>query len=272
MNIKKTIKRIFITLGLLYAIICVGLYSFQEKLLFRGRPLPPNQTFAQLDGLQPEEQYFPVGDGQQLHGLMIKSGEQPSKGLLFYLHGNAGTVQQCQYKHHFYTQAGYDFFVLDYRGYGKSTGEIYNEAQFFKDVQAVFDSVKQGYDPDKIVITGYSVGTAAAAMLAATNPIQQLILEAPYYSIIDMMQRQFSFIPTFLLKYPFETHAFLEKVTVPVTIFHGDQDPVIPLASAQRLQQVLKPKDQFILLPSAGHWISRHPLYKETLGQLLGVF
>jgi len=119
-----------------------------------------------------DEIFIPTSDSVALHGLLfhadiLLTGQAGSKGLIFYLHGNSGGLHTWGDMASNYTELGFDIFILDYRGYGKSGGEIYSEEQFFSDIQVAYDKLKTLYHEDRIVIIGYSIGTGAAAMLAA---------------------------------------------------------------------------------------------------------
>jgi pimeloyl-ACP methyl ester carboxylesterase len=160
--------------------------------------------------------------------------------------------------------------MIDYRGYGKSEGEITSEEQFMNDVQLVYDSIKQYYEENKIVVLGYSIGTGPAAKIAAENHPGMLVLQAPYYSLTDMMRRNYPVIPTFILEYKFETFAYLKKCTMPVVIFHGDEDHVIPYHSSVRLKEHLKPSDRLITLKGQGHnGMTDNPEYRSVIKFLL---
>ncbi|HZH38384.1 MAG TPA: alpha/beta fold hydrolase [Flavisolibacter sp.] len=145
-----------------------------------------------------------------------------AKGLVFYLHGNAGSLDNWGDVARRYTALNYDVFMLDYPGYGKSEGAIKSETQLFNAIQSAYDKVKEQYHEDSIVVLGYSIGTGPAAHLAATNHPGLLILQAPYYSLTDMMRHTYPIIPTFLLKYKFRTNEYLKNCKMPVVIFHGD--------------------------------------------------
>jgi pimeloyl-ACP methyl ester carboxylesterase len=246
----KIILKIAGILLLLYVVVCILVYFIQEHLLFFPKKLPPNYAF---NFHQPfEEQQIHLRDGTALNGLLFR--RDSAKGLIFYLHGNAGALDTWGEVAATYTRLHYDVFIFDYRGYGKSGGYIKSEAQFYEDAQTVYDSVKKIYPENKITILGYSIGTGTAAWLAAKNHPQRLILQAPYYSMKDMAKHHYPFLPSFILKYTFPTYEYIRATTAPITILHGDQDEVIYYASsAEKLQPLLKPTDTLITLRGQGH-------------------
>ena len=242
---------------ILYLIICLLLYSMQERIIFLPTKLTIDHVFRFRGSF--EERYLKATDGTQLHGVLFHSdslaasGSRSSQGLIFFLHGNAGALDGWGDLASFYTRYGYDVFMLDYRGYGKSMGKIENEQQFLGDVQAAYEQLSQEYNEQDIIVVGFSIGSGPASMLAGKNSPAMLILLAPYYSLTDIMRRSFPFAPPVLLKYRFKTHLFLDQTKAPVYIFHGTEDTVIPLASSLKLRDHLKAGDQHIILEGVGH-------------------
>jgi uncharacterized protein len=203
----RTIK--FLLIG--YMLICVVLYFFQEKLLFFPQKLAEDYRFT-FD--QPfEELLIPAKDGKRLHGLLFKANH--AKGLIFYLHGNAGSLDSWGEVASTYTALGYDVFLLDYRGYGKSEGKITSQKQLFEDVQIAYNEIKKRYREDSITVLGYSLGTGPATWLASRNNPKRLILQAPYYSLSDMMRHYYPLLPAFILKYPLRTHEYISSAPCP---------------------------------------------------------
>ena len=133
--------------------------------------------------------------------------------------------------------------MLDYRGYGKSDGQVESEDQLHQDVRAAYDEMRKRYDEDKIVVLGYSLGSGPASKLAAENSPRLLILQAPYFSLKDVAKRSFPFIPVVLLKYKLETNRYITACKMPVVLIHGDQDEVIYYESSLKLKALLKPTD-----------------------------
>lgn len=245
--LKFTILSISAVLGILYLIFLTVLYFNQESVIFHASRLPVDfqYTFEQPF----EEMSIRCDDGNRLNGLLFKT-ENP-KGLVFYLHGNAGTLEHWSRIAPDYTALGYDVFLLDYRGYGKSEGQIDSEEQFYGDVASAYAALRKRYE--NIVVVGYSIGTGPAAYLASKNHPSALVLQAPYYNLAELADSRVPLVPDFLKKYRFETNVFLPKVTCPVYIFHGTDDRLILFSHGERLNKLMKGRSVLFPLTGVGH-------------------
>jgi uncharacterized protein len=238
----------------------------QEKLIFFPKKLDANYAFNFSQ--QCKEVNITCKDGNAINGLHFTTDS--TKGIIFYLHGNGGCLDRWGEVAKTYTDLNYDVFILDYRGYGKSAGKIVSEQQLFEDNQTAYNTIKKLYPEDKIIVLGYSIGTGLAAKLASTNHPKLLILQAPYYSLTDMMQKRFAAIPTFILKYKFATNEYLKNCKMPVVIFHGDADEVIDYSSSLQLKSAFKKQDTLITLVGQGHnGITDNADYKIAIQQIL---
>ena len=263
---KKLLINGSLTLLGIYILVCVLLYFFQEKLIFMPEKLDKEFLF-QFDQ-EFEEKNIKTSDGTILNGLLFKADS--SKGLIFYLHGNAGCLNSWGDVAGTYTDLNYDVFILDYRGYGKSEGSINGQKQLYGDIQTVYDELKEQYSEDQIIVLGYSIGTGPASRLASENHPRLLILQAPYYSLTDLVRRSFRIIPTFILKYKLENYTHLKDCKMPVVIFHGDQDEVIYYGSSLKLKDGLKSGDRLVTLKGQGHnGMTENQEYKRELKQIL---
>lgn len=263
---KKRLINIIKVIVPLYITLCIGLYLFQENLIFFPQKLNKNHQFKFTENF--EELTFKTSDNKSLNGLLFKSDS--SKGLIFYLHGNGGSLSSWGNIADTYTDLNYDIFILDYRGYGKSEGKINSQTQLFEDNQMIYNELKKKYKEENMVILGYSIGTGLASKLASDNNPSQLILQAPYYSLTDMMRQKFPFIPTFILKYKFSTNKYLKKCQMPITIFHGDKDKVINYNSSLRLKEDFRDKANLITLKGQGHnGMTNNREYKQALKNTL---
>ncbi len=251
---------------LTYILILCFLYLFQERFIFFPEKLDKAHQFHFEQDF--EEINIQTDDGIALHGLLFKT-EKP-QGLVFYLHGNAGSIRTWGEDAKLYIDLNYDVFFLDYRGYGKSDGSINNQEQIFQDVQATYDFLKRKYPESQIIVLGYSIGTGPAAKVAATNKPKSLILQAPFYSLVDLIRKNYPFIPSIIIKYPFRTNEFLQQCKMPVFIFHGTRDEIIYYESSVNLKKQSNQKVTLITLKEHGHnGMSENPSYQRMLMKIL---
>ncbi|TRZ41991.1 alpha/beta hydrolase [Robertkochia solimangrovi] len=271
-KIRKIILTVLISGFIIYMISGGLIYFNQEKLIFHTNVLAANHNFDFRENF--EEINIPTADGNTLNTLLFKCNNP--KGVVFYLHGNAGNLQGWGVNARKFLEHDHDVFMLDYRGFGKSTGSIESEEQFLKDVQLVYDTLRSRYEENKITVLGYSIGTAPAAKISADNHPKRLILNAPYYSLNDLIAHNpnFGFTSIFpislLLKYELPNYRFLADCKVPITIFHGKDDKLIYYGSSQKLSEFFKPGDTLIGLEHTDHNnITQNPIYQRMLFAIL---
>ncbi len=241
----KWMKRIAIASGVLYLVVCTLLFAFQEELLFHPRPRPENHQYGNF-----VEEWIQLPDGDRLHALHLPAEGGPGEGVILYLHGNVGDNGRSLYQTRSLEASGYDRFLVDYRGFGKSDGEIDEEADMTKDLQVVYDRLKATYGEDRIILAGYSMGSGPATYLAAQNDPAGMVLVAPYTSLVDMKNEFFWMFPDLLMKYELNNYRHLAASSCPVYIVHGTADELIPFSMAERLRD-LDP-DRITLVPLAG--------------------
>ncbi|MBN9408690.1 MAG: alpha/beta fold hydrolase [Burkholderiales bacterium] len=239
-------------MALVYAGASAYLWSRQESLLFRPVPLAADHVLARAPDVR--EVTVPVPGA---HLSVLRLTRPGARGVVFYLHGNSGNLERWFAEADFYRQAGFDLVMMDYRGFGKSTGRLQNQEQLLEDVRAVWRAVAPDYVGRRIVIAGRSLGTGLAARLsseltAAGAPADLTVLVSPYTSMVAMALRQYPWVPGFLLRYPLPTAEWLEQVGGPVLIVHGDADALIPLSHAQELKERV-PRAQLVVVPGATH-------------------
>ncbi|MEP6943835.1 MAG: alpha/beta fold hydrolase [Betaproteobacteria bacterium] len=242
------------------------LYFQQERLIFPGRALAPDFAFHFDQRFEDVRIAVP---GATLHALHFMQ-EHP-RGLVFFLHGNAGNLQSWTTGLDFYRRVNYDLFMLDYRGYGKSTGAIQSEEQLNADVRAAWDTIAPRYRGKPIVVYGRSLGTGLAVKLAAEINPQLLVLVSPYSSLAAAAKEAYPIAPEWLLKYPLRTDQIIGTVKSPIMIVHGDQDRRIAVAHADRLARLTRSPTEMVVIEGAGHNdIQRFPAYADALASRLG--
>ncbi|WP_207492231.1 alpha/beta hydrolase [Aridibaculum aurantiacum] len=235
---------------LVYCLVGVAVYHLQEKFLFHPKALAANAPF---DFNAPHTEVNIPVDATTNYHLVQFTTNQPAKGVLLYFHGNMKNVNHYASAATNMTNDGYEVWMIDYPGFGKSTGELTEEAMYQQALQ-VYKLARTKYKPSDIVIYGRSLGSGVASQLASIRDCKRLILETPYYSLTSVAARYFWMYPLDqMIRYKFPTNEYLAKVTAPVTIFHGTADGVIPYSNAQRLKEVLKQQDEFITIEGGSH-------------------
>jgi len=251
---------------LAYILFAMAVYLFQERLIFPGRKLNPSHQFIDLSGL--EEKWVKV-DGAILSTLHFS---QPgARGLIFFLHGNVGNLDRWVPDVDFYRREKYDLFMLDYRGYGKSSGRIQSQVQLEADVRTAWESIAATYCDKKlpVVIYGRSIGTYLAAKLALEVESQLLVLVSPYTSLLAMARLKFPWLPARLLRYPLATDDIIAQVKAPVLIVHGEDDPLIPVSHAHRLANKSY-RAKLVIIDGAVHNdIHEHEAYTAAVSSAL---
>ncbi len=240
----------------------------QERIVFNAEPLDKDLKYEFDDPF--EEVFIPVNEEVKINGLLFK--RENSRGLVFYLHGNSGTLKDWGSISELYLKSNYDFFIMDYREFGKSTGIIDKEKDMHNDVQVVYDSIQSqfNYQEKDIVVIGYSIGTGFAAKLTSKNNPKQLVLNAPYYSLPNLINQKYLFAPHFVFKFKLPTYKYLKEVKAPVTIFHGDQDKLIPVKSSYKLKKKFKEGDVLFVLPGNTHrGFHSNVIYRKEIAKLL---
>jgi len=130
---RKFLFRLLIVAIIGYCGICVYMFVAQESFIFH--PEKMSKSTLIVFGLNQQEVSVKTEDGIQLSGILCRTESIQKKGLVFFLHGNAGNLLDQKAPAEFYTNKGYDFFTFDYRGFGKSDGEIVSQTQFYKDIE-----------------------------------------------------------------------------------------------------------------------------------------
>lgn len=194
------------------------------------------------------------------------------KGVVLYFHGNKGNVKRYNRFVDNFIQHGYEVWMADYPGYGKSTGKL-SEAILYEESLQVYKLARNEYQPDQMIIYGKSLGSGIAAQLASIRDCKRLILETPYYSLTSLAGIYLWMYPLdLLMHYHIPTHVYLTKVTAPVSIFHGTSDGVVPYFNAKRLKARLKKGDEFITIEGGSHRdLNSFPLMQQKLDSLLSL-
>lgn len=225
-----------LTILAIYVGISIVLYYLQDYMLFKPEKLHKDFQFN-YENQDYKEYNLETRDGAIINGIrFFPKGE--SKGVVLYLKGNSKSIKGWGKFAVDFTRLGYNVLMVDYRGFGKSTGRRSQKA-IKRDLQLVYNKIKELTTEDRIVLYGRSLGSGFAAKLASTNNPRMLVLDAPYYSLTKVTSRYMPFMPlSLLMKYPLPTYKWLKYVQCPIHIIHGTHDKLIPFKSSVKLSQV----------------------------------
>lgn len=258
-----------LTIGLvliaLYLLLSVTFYFCQHLAFFRPEILSP--AFEYDYPFPFDELTFDMEDGGSINAIYFKVPN--AKGVVFYLKGNSRSIKGWGKFAKDFVGKGYDYFMIDYRGFGKSTGKR-NESILYKDAQVVYDWVRERYAEKDIVIYGRSFGTGIAARMAADNQPAMLILDSPYYSFEYQIKRFAWWLPLrWLLRYKLPTYKFLERISCPTYVIHGDKDWLISYEQGVKLASVNPGKVQLITIK--GGWHNNLPEFRSYHDAVYGL-
>ncbi len=243
-------QRLFALLAialLLYGLVLALLWWGQERLIFLPTRMAPDQRLALERDVH--ERWIEV-PGARLHALHLKL--PAPRGVVFFLHGNAGNLESWFVDLDVFREANFDLFMIDYRGYGKSSGRIQSEAQLHADVKAAWDAVAPAYAGTKRVLFGRSLGSAPAATLALEVQPDLTILVSPYASMRALAGEVYPWVPSALLRYPLATDEAVARMRTRLLLLHGEHDNLIPPHHAMALKQA-QPAARLHIVKGAGH-------------------
>jgi pimeloyl-ACP methyl ester carboxylesterase len=251
-------------------------YFIQDKLIFKPEKLPAD--FQYKYDIPFRELFFDIAAGVRINGLHFYR-ERPA-GLILYLHGNTRSIKGwAKYAKDFY-RYNYDVVLIDYRGFGKSTGRR-SEAALLSDLQFVYQQLlKQSADNAlsaggskalPVLVYGRSIGSGFAAKLAADNDPRYLILDSPYYNFRKVVQRFIPILPVrYVLRYHLRTDLWLPMVRCHTYILHGTRDWLIPIRHSRRLQRLNPSKITLIRIHGGGHNnLTTFPEYHNFIRDIL---
>lgn len=262
---------IYFILGIICAVILIlgGLiYFFQHKFFFQPEKLSPDFKFA-YDHLKAVDKTVETEPGVKINYLHFQVPYP--KGVVIYLKGNTKSIKGWGKFAIDFTRLGYEVVMMDYRGFGKSTGKRTSEGMK-RDSQFIYDIVKEEFTEDKIVLYGRSLGAGFAARLAARNNPRLLILTSPLYSLLRTIHRYLPFMPAKpFLRYNMPTFQYLKEVRCPIKIIHGSDDRLVPINTAVDLSEINPELTRLYVILRAGHIdIHQFEEYHRVMEEIFG--
>ena len=257
---------IYIAAGIL--VLSLAVYFFQDRFIFRPEKLPADFKYKYDTPFK--ELFFDIEPGVRINGLHFYRSDPA--GLILYFHGNTRSIKGwAKYAWDFY-RYNYDVVLVDYRGFGKSTGKR-SEKEMLDDMQFVYDSLAGQYPENHLIVYGRSLGSGFAAKVASDNRPRYLILDSPFYNFGNVINRFLPFLPIrYILRYHLRTDKWIQKVQCHTYIIHGTMDWLIPIRHSKKLQALNPQKITLIRIQGGGHNnLPSFPEYHNFIRDILGI-
>lgn len=253
---------------LLYCLIGIGIYYLQDKIFFHPLSVPESRAYHFEQPFR--ELNIPYNRSANINIVQFYDSTAVNRGVILYFHGNKNNIEWYAHKAAFLTGEGYEVWMIDYPGYGKSSGD-FSETALYEWSDQLYKLARARFAADSIVIYGQSLGSGIAAWLAAHHSNRALIMEAAYYSFPSLLSNYLPIFPAQkMIHFKIPTWQYLQQVEAPVLILHGSSDWTIPLRNAEKLKPFLKKTDTFRVIPGAGHNdIPSTAEYKQSVHQFL---
>ncbi|HVG17199.1 MAG TPA: alpha/beta hydrolase [Chitinophagaceae bacterium] len=240
-------------------------YLFQDLLILHPKRLPPNHKFHFSE---PFTELNVKAEGNRNINIIQFSPREPAKGVVLYFHGNMRNIERYAGFAALFTKHQYDVWMIDYPGFGKSTGKA-TEEKMCDDALMLYKLAEKKFTPQNIIVYGKSLGTGVASYVAANRPCKKLILETPYYSMKDLARHYLFLFPVnLLLKYTLPTYKNLKHTKAPVTLLHGTKDEVVPYKQSLKLLAE-NPNVELVSIENGRHNnLAQFPRYVEKIDSL----
>lgn len=251
-NAGRIAGRIVVAVLAAFIFSCALVMLFEEKFIYFPSPYAEDTYAEGGRDATVEECYFTTSDGLRLHGRFY-SHDAPAATILLF-HGNAGNLSHRHALCRAYRDLGYNVFIPDYRGYGRSEGEP-SESGLFLDAEAAYDFIRSrdgGKTP--VVLFGSSLGGAVAVDLATRRDAAALVLESTFTSAADVAALHYSFLPVrMLLRTKFDSARKIRGIGLPALFIHGDEDTIVPVSLGRALFDAAPGPKEFVTIRGAGH-------------------
>jgi uncharacterized protein len=232
-----------------YIVLVAIVYLVQERFIFKPEKL--HRDFVYKYDVPFKELFFEVEPGVSINGLHFTVSKP--FGLVLYFHGNTRSIKGWARYAKDFTRYNYDVVLVDYRGFGKSTGKR-TEKDMLNDMQFVYDKLAADYTQQHLVVYGRSLGSGFATKVASDNDPRFLILDAPYYNFTKVIERFLPILPVrYLLRFHLRTDLWIQKVKCHTYIIHGTKDWLIPVSNSEKLQNFNPKRITLIRIVGGGH-------------------
>ncbi len=253
--IKKILGGVVILVLGFYAAATSYMYANQADLIFAKRLVDDDYDW----GFDPDVEVVSLDRPTATLKAAYHPGPTPGDAIVLFFHGNGQNLSASVRMAEMFEKLGYDLFAVERRETGQSHGELREDAMI-EDALVWYDYTRERWPEADIRVVGYSMGTAWSTALAAMRPqVKDVVLFAPFNSLIYMAKYRNWYMPDFLLDavmaFPLRSDLHVAQANqARFRIYHGTDDPVVPYESGAALQNRFNGDDSFITVEGADHW------------------
>ncbi|NNK80722.1 MAG: alpha/beta fold hydrolase [Flavobacteriales bacterium] len=251
-----------------YIGLCFIAYAIQSFFFFHPEKLPESFQFISKYDVPMNEIFIEVGDGSRINALHYHT--PGSKGVVFYFKGNTRSIKGWGKFSQDFISKNYDFFMIDYPGFGKSKGKR-TESRIYNIAQYSYRWLCEKYPEENIIIYGRSMGSGFAARIASWNRPKMLIMDSGFYSFYHLAQRYVPVLPMkWIIRYKIPTYEFIRSITCPVFFIHGNKDWVIPHRHSVMMNREIPDRSKLFTIEGGKHNnLPSLDIYHDTLNEIL---
>ncbi len=251
-----TALKFLVGLLVLYALIVLLAWRFQEQLAFPGPngPVPDPRVVGVTEA---ERVTVVTSDSVRLAGWYLHPRPGPARGSrapgLVWFYGNMETVADLAPVLTALRPAGVGVLALDYRGYGGSEGRA-TENGLYRDADAAYTFLasRPEIDTTRLAVYGRSLGSAVALYFATTFPVRAVVLDSPFTSAREMADEHYAIIPPTLLHLRLNNVDRARALAAPLLVIHGEEDAIAPLAMGRAVAEAGR-AEELLVIEGAGH-------------------
>lgn len=251
-GVVKAIAALLALTACAYAALVLCVFFLQSRLIYFPQVGRDVTTTPAAVGLAYEDVWLEPSPGVKIHGWYVP--HRAAKGVVLFFHGNAGSIALRLEWLRMFHELGYASFIVDYRGYGRSTGEP-SEQGTYDDASAAWKHVTGvlGAAAKDVVIAGESLGAAIAVELAARTSPRALVIQSAFTSVPDLAGELYRFLPVrWISRFDYDTRSRSARVSAPVFVAHSPADELIPFRHGQALYAQAREPKHFVEL-AGGH-------------------
>jgi fermentation-respiration switch protein FrsA (DUF1100 family) len=241
---------IFVSIAIIYVIILLVVVGLQREFLFQT--VPYKRDSRSISDLEQSHFWLTTSDRERLDAIWLPNSNADA-AIILYLHGNAANLRCREQRLKALVDLDFSILAIDWRGYGASTGRPSQEGLLL-DAETAYEWLAQRTNPSRIVVFAESIGTGVGIKLAAAHKVRALVLEAPYFSAVDLASRYLPFIPVrALMLDPLRSDLWIRDIRTNLLIQHGKQDRLIPFSQGERLFEIAPEPKRMIAYPLGHH-------------------